>query len=406
MKQNRIKLAYFLALVCLLSIFLSIFGANSEVLAKSTKLEIVLPQYEDLNDKLKDEDIKLKAWDITSKYSDISDLDKNELVNELNDISIEKLNKQFQNYTFTATYKDDRLELEIGNGIFFFNNIFKTENNIYTSQFIVEVNDKSPLTIELIDKLKIQPKEYGKVKLVKVDQNDIRLEGVGFKFYQKIDNKFIQVPLIGEYEYNKDGRKDQILYTNKNGEISIDKLPYGTYLFREVKALDGYKMIEVEKEFTINTNREIIVKVVNDKIEYGDHKFLKIGDDSKQTPLKGAVFKVVRYIEGNVETVIQNDKQLMLESDKNGEFAVKDLPYGNYALWEVKAPKGFKKLISPINFTVDNESSTKVIIIKNEKTPKINIPFTGDYVFSAILLASCVLFVTGYKISKGEKINN
>lgn len=399
MKQNRIKLAYFLALVCLLSIF----GANSKVLAKSTKLEIVLPQYEDLNASLETGEIKLNAWDISKEYSDISNLDRTQLINKLNEMSKEELNNKFQHYNLSASYKNDRLQVELGNGIYFFNNTFKTTNNVYLSQFIVEINDKSPLTIEIIDKIKIQPLEFGKVRLIKVDQDGNRLEGVGFKLYQKIDNKLIKVPLIGEYEYNENGDKDKTIYTDKNGEIFVNKLPYGTYIFKEVKALDGYKILEAEKEFIINTNEELSVKIINEKTKYGDHKFLKIANDKKQTPLEGAIFKVVRIVDGKTETFIQNDEQIILESNKKGEFEVKNLPYGNYQLWEVKAPKGYKKLINPIDFTIDGESHTKVIIIKNEKEPKIKIPFTGDYVLTVMLIASCALFATGYKISKGEK---
>lgn len=68
---------------------------------------------------------------------------------------------------------------------------------------------------------------------------------------------------------------------------------------------------------------------------------------------------------------------MYVESDGKGAFSVDNLAYGSYALCEVKAPKGYKKLINPIDFTIDGESSTKVIIIKNDKEPEIPIQRPG-----------------------------
>lgn len=401
MKQNRIKIACFLALIVLFNII----GANTQVLAKTSSLEIVIPNYEDLTDFLKTEKIILSAWEISKEYGgNISTINKNEIVKNLNDIPETQLNKKYTPHKIKAEFVNDRLVVEeVEQGIYFFNNQFTTKDNIYKSQFVVEINDKTSEKIELVDKIKVEPKEFGRLRLIKVDQDGKRLGRVGFRFYQKINDKLDKVPLIGEYEYNLKGDKEKILYTDKNGEVFIDKLPYGTYVFKEEKPLEGYRILEDKKEITISTNQEVNVKIVNEKIQFGGHKFLKIANDKKQTPLKGAIFKVVRYVGEKSEAVIQNGSQLYIESDDKGAFAVDNLAYGKYALWEVKAPKGYRKLINPIDFTIDANSSTKVIIIKNDKEPEIPVPKTGDLMLPILMLASCTLFGTGYKLSKDEK---
>lgn len=401
MKQNRIKIACFMALIFLFNII----GANTQVLAKSINLEIVIPKYEDLTTLVKSEEIELKAWDITEEYNN-SELDKKELVNQLKELPISQLDSKFVPHRIHPEFRGDRLVVgDLKEGVYFFNNQFVSNINVYSSQFIVTIDSNSPEKIELFDKIKIQPKEFGTIRLTKVDQDEKRLEGVGFELYQKVGEELIRVPLIGEYEYNKDGDVNKILYTDKDGQIVVNKLPYGRYVLKEVKALDGYKIKEKEKEIAIETNEEISLKIVNEKIQFGGHKFLKIANDKKQTPLKDAKFKVVVKIKDKTEPVIQNGEELYLKSDEKGEFAVDNLPYGDYELWEVKAPKGYKKLINPIDFTIDKESSSKVIIIKNELESKIPMPKTGDLMLPILMLASCTLFGTGYKLSRSENNN-
>ncbi|HIE1914764.1 TPA: SpaA isopeptide-forming pilin-related protein [Streptococcus pneumoniae] len=72
-----------------------------------------------------------------------------------------------------------------------------------------------------------------KVKLIKVDQDHNRLEGVGFKLVSVArDGSEKEVPLIGEYRYSSSGQVGRTLYTDKNGEIVVTNLLLGPIVSR------------------------------------------------------------------------------------------------------------------------------------------------------------------------------
>lgn len=98
------------------------------------------------------------------------------------------------------------------------------------------------------------------------------------------------------------------------------------------------------------------------------------------------------------------------------------LEFGDYYLWEIEAPKGYKKLKDPIKFTVGEESSTKILFIKNdelppppppdnppenppEKPPKRppEIPKTGDVAFIAMCISGLILIAMGISLVRDKK---
>ncbi|MFD0705505.1 prealbumin-like fold domain-containing protein [Alloscardovia venturai] len=139
--------------------------------------------------------------------------------------------------------------------------------------------------------------------------------------------------------------------------------------------------------------------VENPHAPTGNYYFLKVGDDAAQTPLSGAVFKVYTYdkVTHTYSDVMVSGKALTVTSDKNGEFHVSDLPYGNYALEEAKAPDGFVKLNGYVHFTIDSSTNQgrkhKVLVIENHRKPNIPpLAKTGASVIAIALIA--VLFVS------------
>lgn len=286
-------------------------------------------------------------------------------------------------------------------GIYYFRNQMLSQSYKYTSEFIVKFEGEP---IILIDKITKTPLKSGSVILEKVDDNGNKLEGVGFELYT---DKGEKVPLIGEYVYSLEGSRDQVLYSNKDGLVKVSELPYGKYYFKEVEGLEGYKMDQREQEFSIEEGQEEVkLTFVNEKVKFGGYKFLKIASDAKKTPLKGAKFKVTRFIEGSFETVMQDGKELILKSDREGKFEVKNLPYGIYTLWELEAPRGYSKLTDGVEFEVDETSHTKVLFIKNSKKPKIPVPKTGDLLIPLGLVVSVAMFGSGYGLSKNKKKKN
>ena len=403
MKKNRINvIAYLLALVFFVGIF-----SGSQVLAAANKLVMDLPAWEDLHETIvkSDGQLTFKYWDISKDYSYSENPDARvSVANKLYGLSDEDLNAMYPSHEVKATYQDKKLTLAgLEDGYLYFRNSISSSTTKYISSFTMQVPLEGASTIKLVDKIKCQPLKSGAIKLTKVDQYDNRLEGVGFELYKVTDGKDEKVPLIGEYVYSEKGSTDKLLYTDKNGEINVSNLPYGTYYFKEVKPLAGYIVEKDTQDFKIESSNTISVKVVNEKTQYGGFKFLKIANDKDKSPLEGATFKVTQKIGDSYETVIQEGKELILTSGKDGRFEVNNLAYGDYYLWEVKAPQGYKKLESSVKFTVSEEMNKKVLIIKNDKEPKIPMPKTGELMIPFLLVSSVAMYGTGYKLSRDEK---
>lgn len=267
--------------------------------------------------------------------------------------------------------------------------------------------------IDGMKKGKVDPKfteieygeEYGDVKLVKKSDDGKTLKGVGFKLFSISENGEQSVRLNDAGNYSPQGQKDKVLFTDEKGEIIVSGLPVGNYIFREVKELEGYSIVKKDNKFEIKANTLTELEVINKKVpgKTGGFKFLKISNDKEKTPLEGAQFKVTKKVNDKYENVLKDGKIYYVESDKNGEFQVENLPYGVYYLWETKAPKDHVQLNSYIKFEVGMDSTQKVLVVKNNKKPPIDIPKTGDMMVIALLAFSAIIFGVGYKLSKDSK---
>lgn len=138
--------------------------------------------------------------------------------------------------------------------------------------------------------------------------------------------------------------------------------------------------------------------------EYGDKPFFKYTEENKaQKPLAGAKFKVTRKQGSGYKDVLKDGKVYIIASGADGKFQVTGLPHGTYYLWETKAPDGYTQLTSPIKFEIGKDSSDKVLTIKNNKKPPINIPKTGDLATWLLLAGAAVLFIVGFKFTREDK---
>lgn len=400
MKNKKfVSLAYFMALVFLIGIF-----GNNIAFAGSNRLVLELPKNEDLHDTLKkgDGSYVFKYWDISEDFSYSDDEEeRNQIASELHKMSDSQLNEKYKSYSAKFGYEDGKLILNgIEDGLFYFRSSFTGQDSEYSSSFIIELPFNGSTTVNLVNKIVSKSIQDGHVKLIKVDDTGKCLKGVGFTLYTSEGES---VPLMGNYVYSKSGKRNQILYTDDKGLINISGLPYGEYYFKEVSTLDGYKLNKNQAEFEIKDNQLIEVKVVNEKNNTGKFSFLKVSGDCEKNPLAGAKFKVTRLVDGKHEAVMKNGKELFVTSGEDGKFEVKHLAYGEYFLWEVKAPKGYKKLGEPIKFVINRPSNKTVMIIENKTEPKIPMPQSGDLLLPLLLVSSAGLFGTGYKLSKNDE---
>lgn len=101
---------------------------------------------------------------------------------------------------------------------------------------VMEVNKENPAVNRLY---------RAKIQLVKCDAADheIKLDGVEFELY-RIDANGDQ--LMGTY------------FTDKNGLILIDELPYGSYYFKEVRSKDNYVLDASHIKIIVNGDTNVI----------------------------------------------------------------------------------------------------------------------------------------------------
>ena len=255
------------------------------------------------------------------------------------------------------------------------------------------------------------------VEIIKVSKDDVEsnlLEGAIFKLTTK-DGKTVKDV------YNQ---LVKTFTTNSEGPIRFE-LPNGDYKLEEIKAPNGYKLDQTPIEFTVNDESKIVKVVAKDDPLPTTCNLVINKINEKEIPILGAKFKL--FEESNPKKVLkfssqknnyelnQNGVGKLTPSGKNASFKINNLPYGNYILKEVQAPKGYK-LSDDIYITLGFEESfyrvgkqgEKIILNKNTETntynisvenvPRIILPETGGsgtskFSFIGITLLAGVLSI-------------
>ncbi len=155
--------------------------------------------------------------------------------------------------------------------------------------------------------------------------------------------------------------------TDENGEIHITHLPFGTYIFRETKAPEGYVKSVEEIKFTIdeygNISGEIEISNCPTVLEIYKVKY----EDNE--PLSGAGFKVKNYLGLNTLSFRQNDDgSYTLDKDgdvteivvdENGKAIIYGLYTGSYWLEECIVPSGYYPT-APVKVTITENNDIEV----------------------------------------------
>lgn len=243
----------------------------------------------------------------------------------------------------------------------------------------------------------------------------------------------------------KDGKTVKDVYnqvvktftTSSEGPIKFE-LPNGDYKLEEIKAPNGYKLDQTPIEFTVNDESKIVKVVAKDEPLPTTCNLVINKINEKEIPILGAKFKL--FEESNPKKVLkfssqknnyelnQNGVGKLTPSGKNASFKINNLPYGNYILKEVQAPKGYK-LSDDIYITLGFEESfyrvgkqgEKIILNKNTETntydisvenvPRIILPETGGSgtskfpLIGITLLAGVLSIVSTIKFVLKEREN-
>lgn len=405
---------------------------------------------------------------------------KSSKLDELNKLSVEELNSKYSNPTVLA-FNDNQIVFDkLSAGAYY----MRDTSGIKRDKDIVPALINLPNDLEDGSKnVTIHAKESStNVRLVKVDESGNPLKGAKFKLLVRRGSEYVELknkdtlksedklelsPKVDDRskvqseenadeskdensksekdegkskdekkeeksseESKKEEKSDEGLYiSNESGEIIINDIKKGDYIFREVEAPAGYVIKNVDTKFTIS-DKSVELRVVNSKTstDKGRHDFMKT--DEAKKPLGGAMFKVMtKNKDGKFEPVKKDGKDYIVTSADNGKFAVEDMDYGKYYLVEIKAPEGFILLSEPVEFQIKKQADDKTIsiafitnkkdTITRRKTPGDDItrrrtpggditrriPKTGDIRFFMSMIGGAIMFFIGkWIIAKDDKL--
>ena len=412
---------------------------------------------------------KMSLWKVSDKQ--IPDSEKSTVLGDLNKLSVENLN---------STYKN-KADVEFSNNEAVFRNLDKGAYYVRDTSGIKRNKEIASVLVNLPDDVEndsknvtIHAKESStNVRLVKVDESGNPLKGAKFKLLKREGREYVELKnkttmkkddklelspndddkskvkseentdeskdenskeVKKEEKSNKESKNeeksDEGLYiSNESGEIIINDIKKGDYIFREVEAPAGYVIKNIDTKFTIS-DKSVELRVVNSKTstDKGRHDFMKT--DEAKKPLGGAMFKVMtKNKDGKFEPVKKDGKDYIVTSADNGKFAVEDMDYGKYYLVEIKAPEGFILLSEPVEFEIKKQADDKTIsiafitnkrdTITRRRTPGDDItrrrtpggditrriPKTGDIRFFMSMIGGAIMFFIGkWIIAKDDKL--
>ncbi|WP_136267052.1 SpaA isopeptide-forming pilin-related protein [Streptococcus pyogenes] len=197
----------------------------------------------------------------------------------------------------------------------------------------------------------------GSIVFTKQDSEEkSALKGVTFKLEKKVGDQWHVVDKYKEVKSETDGK------------LSLIDLDPGEYQLIETKPLDGYlapsgpvatfTITDQGTEGTVKPSDKIISNTKPGKQKI---KVIKKDEQSK-IPLAGARFQ----LESNKGVVLTG------ETDGKGEYTFTNLPFGDYILTEIAAPKGYILDKTPrsiaIGDTVDKEPEPTVVEAATPRT--------------------------------------
>ncbi|MBQ3408115.1 MAG: hypothetical protein IJH12_02780 [Clostridia bacterium] len=159
----------------------------------------------------------------------------------------------------------------------------------------------------------------GNLKLYKIDKDNNKqaLGDVEFDLYSK---EFDRV--VGTYR------------TNVNGEISVENLRTGNYIWQEKTTNKWYNLAK-DTEVTVIADKTTESKIQNE-LKKGQIKIIKVDKDNNEVKLEGVTFDVLDE-NGNVLETLTTDKN---GEAKTSKYAVRD--YSQLVLKETSTNKYYK----------------------------------------------------------------
>lgn len=229
----------------------------------------------------------------------------------------------------------------------------------YPVEFAYGGQEVATVEIKVNDGEKIENKLiYGSVSGKKVDENGEALSGAVIGIFAPSETEFT---------------KENALMTansEKDGGFSFDKVPFGTWLVREIEQPTGFVLDDTVYEVNIAENKQVVeIEIVNEYVR-GNISLTKVDAEYPDNKLTGAVFEVYKDINGDGKLDDGDELLGNLEETSAGIYEMKELLYGKYLVREVEAPDGFllDKGVYPVfiekddtTYTVENKAGVGFI---------------------------------------------
>ncbi len=148
--------------------------------------------------------------------------------------------------------------------------------------------------------------------------------------------------------------------TNEDGIATIE-LPFGEYTLKELEAPIGYKLDDKVYNFKVSEDKEQFIDLLDDKILV--KVIINKESSSTHEKLVGATYGIYK-----------SDKLISKVTTNKDGIATIELPFGEYTLKELEAPKGYK-LDSKI-YNIDINSNDDKVINLTDDMLIIKVPDT------------------------------
>lgn len=178
-----------------------------------------------------------------------------------------------------------------------------------------------------------------KVKLSKVDEKGIPLEGAEFSIFDADGKQVTFTNKDRVYTYSEDDNVTAITA----GNAEIVGLPVGSYILRENKAPANYVSLE---DIRFRVRADLYDKALELTVENLPHEngIAVLKEDPDGTRLKGAEFALYNADDTEIRKVTTNNAGVALFTGLNP---------GSYYIKETKAPAGYKPLDKRFGFIID-----------------------------------------------------
>ncbi len=196
---------------------------------------------------------------------------------------------------------------------------------------------------QVVTKTVVNKLVEGKLTIIKVDENEVPLEGVKFEIT------------------DKNGNVVDTIITDKDGVAVSKEIEKGTYYYQEIEAPEGIIIDTNKYEFVVESDGQNVIKNMINYYAKGKLQITKLVEKTNAT-LAGVTFEVY---DDKGQTVD------MITTDENGIATTKSLPVGQYFFREVSAPQGYIMDNRQYEFSIitNNDLVQAIVYNKIEELP-------------------------------------